>query len=274
MGHDRGVPNQDDIQSAQKFVRALNFPDLTTHAERLEVDVQPRLRAAAPPSAEADPAPSAKLIKGQITAFTAGLTGQDKQDVEYTTLAAQLNSDVEVPDNQSFAGMQAWFKNYASVMSNLGWIMSFDWEKYNASTRGLTMDKVVLEILAAVASQNGAAIAKSAIDALQSLDRGDGRLRLFNNSTMSDKAGKFLLGVASKQNDAISLAYGAFAMDYRTRDTGVLWFEWKSSDVSLYKDQKQATFNQAYYARGARSALETKLSDHAPTYVDDLDLGL
>jgi len=53
------------------------------------------------------------------------------------------------------------------------------------------------------------------------------------------------------------LLSSAFAMDYQTRDTGVLWFEWKSSDVSLYKDQKRATFNQTYYARGARSALET-----------------
>ena len=271
MGHPKGTPSPGDVKSAQKFVRRLQIPDLQTHAKRLGITPQPALRAAASP--EVADVPSAKLIKGQVTAFTEGLSGQDKQDVEYTTLAAQLNSDVKVPDNQSFEGMKKWFKNYASVMSNLGWIMSFDWEKYNAATQGLTMDKVVLQVLAAVASQNGAAIAKSAIDAMKTLDRGDGKLRLFQNSTMGNEAGKFLLGIASKDNDSIGLAYGAFAMDYQTRDTSVLWFEWKSSDVSIYRDQKRATFNQTYYARGAREALETKLADHAPTYVEDLDLG-
>jgi hypothetical protein len=208
-----------------------------------------------------------------VTAFTSALTGQDKQDVEYTTLAAQLNSDLVVKDNQSLNGMKAWFKNYASVMSNLGWIMSFDWEKYDAGSAGLTIDKVVLKILAAVASQNGVAIAKAAMDALGDLADDSGRLKLFSNSTMSNEAGKFLLSVADKQGEAISMGFGAFAMDFKTRDTSVLWVHWKSSDVHLYKDQKVATFNQDYYAKGARSALEAKMQGHAATYVDDLDLG-
>jgi len=75
-------------------------------------------RGAAPLTAVTDK-PSAALIKGQVTAFTGNLSGQDKQDVEYTTLAAQLNSDIVVPDNQSFEQMQAWFANYSKVMSNL-----------------------------------------------------------------------------------------------------------------------------------------------------------
>jgi hypothetical protein len=53
---------------------------------------------------------------------------QDKQDVEYTILADQMNSDVKVPDNQSLEGMKAWFKNYSEVMSNLGRVMSFDFD--------------------------------------------------------------------------------------------------------------------------------------------------
>ncbi len=152
--------------------------------------------------------------------------------------------------------------------------MSFEWEEYKASSAGLSVDKVVLEVLAAVASQNGAAIAKAAIDALSKLPQDDGRLRLFSNSTTGDSAGKFLLGACSKDGASITLAFGAFAMDYRTRNTSVLWFNWKSSDVSIYKDQKVATFNQDYYAKGARTPLEKKMAGHVESYVADLELGL
>lgn len=255
-----------------EYANALEIPDLKSHAARHGIVPAMASTAATPDNKPADK-PSAELIKGQVTAFTAGMTGQDKQDVEYTTLAAQLNSDVKVPDNQSYEDMQEWFKNYAKVLSNLGWVMSFEWEKFNSSSSGLSMDKVVLEVLAAVASQNGMAIAKAAMDAVSKLPSEDGKLKLFDSSTMGDKAGKFQLGVASKDGDSISLACGAFAMDYKTRDTTVLWFNWKSSDVNIYKDQKTCTFNQDVYANGGREALEKKLQGHVKTYVDELDLG-
>lgn len=256
----------------ENFASGLEIPDLDSHARALGISPSAGLRDAGRVESAPD-APSASLIKGQVTAFTANLSGQDKQDVEYTALAAQLNSDVKVPNNQSFADMKAWFKNYSTVMSNLGWVMSFNWEEFHASSSDLTVDKVIVEVLQAVASQNGAAIAKAAIDAVAALPADGNKLRLFKNSTMSDEAGKFLLGVADKQNDAISLAFGAFAMDFRTRETGVLWFTWKSSDVSIHKDQKIATFNQHAYAGGARAKLEAKLQGHVATYVEDLDLG-
>lgn len=255
----------------RKFAQHLEIPDLDTHARRFGIQPVRLMRAA--PTVEADPKPSAKLIKGQVTAFTAGMTGQDKQDVEYITLAAQLNSDIKVPNNQSFEGTKAWFENYRTVMSNLGWIMSFDWEKYEAASQGLTMDKVVLEILSAIASENGIAIAKAAIDAVESLKADDDRLKLFSNSTTSDEAGKFLLGLASKQDESISMAFGAFAMDFKTRDTSVLWFHWKSSDLKIYRDQKVATFNQHAYAAKAREVLEEKMQGHVETYAEDLDIG-
>ncbi|MDD2874736.1 MAG: hypothetical protein RBT39_16720 [Azoarcus sp.] len=259
-------------QDADRYVKSLQLPDIDADAKMLGSQSRRATILGAPLTAETDK-PTAALIKGQVTAFSGNLSGQDKQDIEYTTLAAQLNSDIVVPDNQSFENMQAWFKNYSSVMSNLGWVMSFSWEKYKAATQGLSMDAVIMQVLAAVASQNGVAIAQAAMDAVSKLPRDGNRIRLFNNSTMSDKAGKFLLGVASKENESLSLAFGAFAFDYETRDTTVLWFNWKSSDVSIYKDQKVATFNQDYYAKGARATLEKKMRDHVSAYVEDLDLG-
>ena len=257
----------------EDFAAGLEIPNLEAHARQFEIAPATQPRRMAMLESVGD-APTASLVKGQVTAFTANMSGQDKQDIEYTTLAAQLNSDVKVPDNQSMDGMKAWFKNYSNVMSNLGWVMSFNWEKFDAHSADLTVDKVIIQVLEAVASQNGAAIAKAAIDAISALPADGNRLRLFNNSTVSDKAGKFLLGLADKQGDAISLSFGAFAMDYATRDTGVLWFHWKSSDLSIFKNQMEATFNQHAYAGGARDRLEAKLQGHVATFVDDLDLGL
>jgi hypothetical protein len=256
------------------FVTDLALPDPAQHAASLGIQVrppQPRpmgLLMAAPPK------PSATLVMGQVAGFTAGLSGQDKQDVECTTLAAQLNSDVKVTDTKTYSGVRKWFDNYASVMSNLGWIMSFDWQQYQASGQGLSMDKVVLEILAGALTGDAPLIAKAAIDALGKLPQSDGRLSLFRNSTVSASAGKFMLGVASKQGDSLGFQLGAVAMDYTSQDTTVLWFRWKSSDLKIQKDTKTATFNQAMYAQKARATLEARLAGHINTYAQDLDLGL
>jgi len=258
----------------QDFVNALALPDLAKHAAALGIQVLPQQPRPKTLLMAAPPKPSATLVMGQVAGFTAGLTGQDKQDVECTTLAAQLNSDVKVKDNKTYDGVLKWFDNYASVMSNLGWIMSFDWQKYQASGQGLSMDQVVLEILAGAMTGDAPLIAKAAIDALGKLPRTDGRLSLFRNSTVSASAGKFMLGVASKQGESLGFQFGAIAMDYASRDTTILWFRWKSSDLKIEKDTKTATFNQVMYAQQARATLEAKLAGHINTYAQDLDLGL
>ena len=261
--------------NAQSFVDGLKLPDLETNARALGIKPRnfgPLLMDEAPPADK----PTASLVAGQITAFTAGLFGQDKQDVLYTALAAQLNSDVIIPpaNQKTVQGMKDWFDNYSTVMSNFGWTrQAANWEKYDAGGAGFTVDKVILEVLAAVASENGAAIAKAAIDAISKLPQGDDRVKLFQNSTLGDSTGKFLLGVCSKEKESIALAFGAFAMDFQTRDTTVIWFNWKSSNVNIYKDQKASTFNQAYYASSVRKALEARLAGHADTYVTTLPLG-
>jgi hypothetical protein len=259
--------------SKKSFIERLEFPRLRkTAAAALCImpKAEPVMDINAIPYT-----PSASLVKGQITAFTSGLTNQEKRDVEYTMLAAQLNSDMLVKDNQTLPGMKRWFKNYADVLSNLGWILSFDWEKYSARSSGLSVDKVIFEVLAAVATENGAAIAKAAIEALLKLPQDDGLLNLFRNSTMTNSAGKFLLGVCSKDknNDSIALAFGAFAMDFLTQHSTALWVNWKSSNVNIFKDQKIGTFNQDYYASNCREALEAKLRGHAASYVADLKIG-
>jgi hypothetical protein len=263
------------MNAQESFVDGLKFPDLQTNAQAL--GIRPRNFLRPPLADEAPPAdkPTASLIAGQVTAFTAGMSGQDKQDVQYTTLAAQLNSDVVVPpkNQKTMKGMEEWFDNYNLVMSHLGWTrQASNWEKYNAGGAGFTVDKVILEVLAAVASENGAAIAKAAIDAISKLPQNDDRLKLFNSSTLGDSTGKFLLGACSKDKESIALAFGAFAMDFQTRDITVVWFNWKSSNVNIYKDQKVSTFNQDYYVRGGRAALEAKMAGHAETYISSLEL--
>lgn len=258
----------------QDYVAALAVPELASHAASLGVTARGPRPVRTGLLKAASPKPTASLVMGQVAAFTAGLTDQDKMDVQCTTLAAQLNSDVKVKDTKTYAGVLKWYENYASVMSNLGWIMSFDWQQYRASGQGLSMDKVVVEILAGAATGDAALIAKAAIDALASLPKDDGRLTLFRNSTVSAAAGKFMLGVASKQGESLAFSFGAMAMDYHKQDTSVLWFHWKSSDLKIQKDQKIGTFNQGVYAKQARATLEAKLSSHINTYVEDLDIGV
>jgi hypothetical protein len=54
----------------------------------------------------------------------------------------------------------------------------------------------------------------------------------------------------------------------------VLWIYWRSNNVNIYKEQKVVTFNEDYYANGARQTIEARLREHAATYGEELELGV
>ena len=85
-----------------------------------------------------------------------------------------------------------WYQYYRTVLENIGWVVQeFDFDRFNASGSQFTVDKAVLDILAAVATGDELAVAQQTIQAMKSLDAGDGRLVLFESSSPYIEARKF-----------------------------------------------------------------------------------
>lgn len=213
--------------------------------------------------------PSAKIDAGSIVSFIAGVGEQAQSDILNSTLLAQLNSDYMYDREKQ---TQDWYKNYVHVLGKVGWVIQgFEFQKYNSSSQGLTIDKVVIEILESMMTGNELAVAVSAIKALDSLAGNDGRIKLFHHSTSSNSGGSFQIASATEQNGAVAMKLGAFYMSYTTSQADVLWWHYKSADVNIYKSGQGVTLNHDVYNQ-VRQAIISKLGDKAKTFVDDLPI--
>ena len=63
--------------------------------------------------------PAAKVVAGSIASFTFKLSGQQLEDVQNSTLLAQLAADREFPDEKD---IKDWYTFYRRVLGQVGWM--------------------------------------------------------------------------------------------------------------------------------------------------------
>lgn len=95
--------------------------------------------------------PSAKVIAGSIASFTSKLSGQQLEDVQNSTLLAQLAANKKFPDEEDIVD---WYKFYRHVLSQLGWIMQdLGFDKYKSQQASFKLSQVTLELLSAMVGE-------------------------------------------------------------------------------------------------------------------------
>ncbi len=212
---------------------------------------------------------SASVDAGSVIAFTANISGQAKDDVEMSTLLAQLAADA-VADR--FDDTKGWYKKYLEVLGSIGWVaQAFDFNEFNTSSATLKMDEVALKLMGAIMSGNQLAAVKASLDAMNSLKDDDGRLVLFDTETSRLGKGNFQLGLADETKGSVAMATGAFYFSTPQHQTKFLWFSFKSSELDLWTGTQTMTLNDTIYG-GVRAKIITKLGDYRDQYVDDLPL--
>ena len=213
--------------------------------------------------------PSAFVDKGSVVAFTADVSGQNREDVLNSTLLAQLAAD---KTNNRETDVMAWYAAYTNVLSKIGWVsQGFNWQKYSAKSMSFSMDEAVLEIAEAALTGQEELVVAAAIDALKKLPKTDGRLQLFNHSASSDTEGNFQISACSETAGAVTMKTMAFYYDAAQQTTDVLFFNYSSDSTTLNQSTVQQTLDSAVYAR-VRDAVLTKLGDNAKNFVLDLDI--
>ncbi len=211
--------------------------------------------------------PSGNVAAGSLVSFVAGVSGQNRRDVLNSTLLAQLAASKKY---NRYEQADDWYKFYLHVLENIGWsAQGWDFKKYNASGATVTLSKVVLEILAAIATQDELAVITKSIEALKSLDQGDGTLTLFNQQSQKDKRGSFQIGIASEYNEAVALRVGGFHFTSKEYKTNFLFWSFSSSDIELFTGTEELTLNSEVYAMIREKVLE-KLGASADDFIDSL----
>lgn len=213
--------------------------------------------------------PSAFVDKGSVVAFTADVSGQNREDVLNSTLLAQLAADKA---NNRETDVMGWYAAYSNVLAKVGWVsQGFNWQKYTAKSMSFTMDEAVLEIAEAALTGQEELVVVAAIDAMKKLPKQDGRLQLFNHSASSDTEGNFQISVCTESGGSVAMKTMAFYYDAQQQSTDVLFFNFSSNSTALNQSVVVQDLNTAVYAT-VRDAVLQKLGANAKNFVLDLDI--
>lgn len=245
------------IESMRTFIAELELPEIS--------------KSTVGPNALllADDDPAAFVDAGSLVSFVAGVSATHKSDALNSTLLAQLAANKKY-DRETHT--VEWYKFYRDVLENVGWVVqAFDFVKYNASGTSFTVDAVIAEVLAAIATQNDKAIIDSTIKAVKALDKGDGRLSLWDDNSSKLDKGNFQIAACADTDGVLVMKLGTFYFSTDKRVTSVLWFTFSSSSTSMYKGGQAITLNEEVYKQVRQQVID-KLGERAQKFVGDLDI--
>jgi hypothetical protein len=207
----------------------------------------------------------AAVNAGSLISFVAGLNAEEKSDVLFSTQLAQRAASAK---HDRFAKTEDWYGVYVDV---LGWIgEGFAFTDRGSSSGEFSMDKSALDVIATIATGNQLAILVKTLDTLKKLGDDDRALRIFDIQAMTELSGNFQIGAVQKaDNDALSLALGAFhftTSDHRGR---FLFWKWGAEEIRFWTAVRKMSLNRVFYAEH-RNAVISKLAADAADYVAEL----
>ena len=206
---------------------------------------------------------------GSLVSFVAGVSEQSQADVLNSTLLAQLAAN-KAHDREN--DTENWYKFYRNVLENVGWVLQeFTFDKFTTSAGDFTVDRVVLDILAAIATGDELASVLATINALKSLSDGDDRLVLYESSSHSASKGNFQIAPASESSNVVVLKIAAFYFSTSQSVDRVLFFRFSSASANIYKGSQVINLNRDVYSQ-VRSDIVAKLGSRAKAFVKNLDI--
>jgi len=249
--------------SAQKFVSALKLPS-SSELRQPSVTIRPELRA------EIDPnQPSASVVSGGTVSFVAGISKQHREDVENSALLAQLAANKQFDREKD---TENWYQFYRSVLENIGWVVpEFSFDRFQGSGDSFTMDKVIVDLIASVASENEVAIVTSTINALKKLNQGNDALVIYERDTHSAHQGNFQAHSVTESDGVVVMNIGTFRFSTEETVTRILFFNFPTSRTNFFQGGQNMNLDDSIFSQ-VRQAIKIKLGDAAKNFVKDLEI--
>ncbi len=208
---------------------------------------------------------------GGLVSFVGNLSTLHREDVLNSALLAQLAANVKHDREKD---TQNWYKFYRTVLENVGWVVSdFSFQQFRASGDTFSVNDTVVKILAAIVSQSQMAIVMRTLEVLRTkATSGQRAWTIFNTSSYQDSSGNFQAGIAGDDRGLVVMAIGAFYFSSTQTSTQYLWYNYKTSDTTIYQGHQIINLNEGIYSR-VREAVKEKLGDRAQEFVENLDIG-
>jgi hypothetical protein len=221
-----------------------------------------------------------ELSKGSIVgegilSFTGNLSEQNREDVQHAFLFASLVANKKFP--HEYQGKE-WYNQFLEVMTNAGWLPTDQYyNDMNISGNTVRMDQLVLEILGsvvaglAVPGSASVLMLKVAGDAITALKKRETALTLYERNMLEHGVGGMAAGTCTEVNGEVTMALGTVRFIRKNTATQVLFMDWDSRDVKLYRGH--SVFRKVpSIVEQTRGTILTKLGLNAKTKIEDYDI--
>ena len=212
--------------------------------------------------------PAAKVVAGSLASFTSGLSGQRMDDVQNSTLLAQLAANEKFPDQKDVVD---WYKFYGGVLSNLGWnVQDFAFDEYKSRQASFKFSEVTLELLSALIGddQQLLTVVKGTLDSFAKSPEG---LDLFKANSASGRYGRFQVLPCTVTNGQVSLASIFAYFEANQVSENYFFSTYNSEDITMKQAAQVLTLDEEVYGKVRQEVID-KLGINAYTFVKNLQI--
>jgi hypothetical protein len=211
----------------------------------------------------------AMIVGADIVSFVAGTPTELREAIVNCSLLAQLAANRRVPSREE---IRAWYEAYFDTLENLGWVVQErGFSEHRETSDDFEAHRAILSVAAVVLgpATTALAVVQSTLSAMKSMSEGPW-MTVFRQESQAAKAARFQVTVvepASKGGSLISLM--AFELDAKTSLTQVLFFKFRSTDVTLRHSSGRVVVDYSMLAV-ASHAIAKKVSEYVGAYVEHI----
>jgi hypothetical protein len=213
----------------------------------------------------------ATVVGSSVVSFVTGVAPENRRDIVNCSLLAQLAANKAISNRDD---IRAWYKAYFDTLSHLGWVIQErGFAQYRENGDDFEANKAVLSVAAVLfgAAPAALAVVQSTLNAMKSMAVGPW-ITIFRRESQSAKAARFQITLVEPTRDnGFTVALMAFELEATAELTQVLFFKFRSSEVTLRHASGRVTID-ADILTTVRSAISEKISAYTRNYIADLPL--
>ncbi|WP_147466548.1 hypothetical protein [Pseudomonas cichorii] len=191
-----------------------------------------------------------------IIAFADGVSEKNREAVmlgiEFAEAVASSKADIDTDPIE-------WLKKYTEAMFYAGWQTTggHEYGSYSTNDKSLTMEAVVLELLASVAGPNAATVIALMGELLGKLGKNDSLMKLFEGNSKKGTLARFRVMPCVESSSGIPVTYLlSMHCEYSSSSGGVLFWKWSVSNLNIRRLAKGVSFSSYSYERNKQRILD------------------
>lgn len=217
----------------------------------------------------------AAVVGSDVISFVKGVTPAQRSDVVNASLLAQLVAKKKVVEPQTLAEVRAWYESYFDALSRIGFlIQDKGFAEYTETSQDFEAHEAIIKVAAVLLAGSPGALmlVKTTLEALKKMSADSPWITLFNRESQSGNTARFQISLVDQDESARFLvSLMAFGLEARGAVTQLLFFKFRTNEVTLNHHSGRVTVNAKLLAR-VRGQIADKLAAYTEDYIEGLDL--